>query len=407
MKLAIYFALFALSACNSTTKIKDIKPLTNQNSILNSPEEQRVFKKSADLHAKFLKKGLIVRNKEANEYVQSIAKELEPSFEHPDIELNYFILKDANINASAMPNGNIYLNAGLISKLQNEDQLAFVIAHEIAHVIHRHGLKKHIDSKNTIASSHVANLFLMGTNLIYFATMSDLASFSRESERDADLEAMNYIANSRYNLSEGKKAIQLLRQVKYVKEETSAWSTHESITSRTKIFDAMAKKYDWDIVVTNEYDEKYQRLREPIAEHVVKIRMRAKMYELAAELVEQELALSPEDPQWHFFQGEVNRLRAYDQEAYAKEYAWLHDLDNDADLHSKLSKNSDSFAKAAKKSYDTALSLDASFLISYRGLGLLALKKNEHEIAKMMFEKYLKAEGIYDRRYIESIKDSI
>ena len=268
--------LLLLAACASTTKIKDVKPLTTNAPLLQSPEEEKLLIRSKRTHEELVDKGLIVRHKGANEYIAKLAKRISPEFSHPKIKLNFYILKDASVNASALPNGNIYLNVGLIAKLQSEDQLSFVMAHEVAHVIERHGLKRNIDRKKSIASSHVANLLLMGTNVIYYATLNDLASFSRETEDEADFEGMKLLAQSGLNIHEGMEAIIRLKQVKHAKEGSSAWSSHDTIANRSNTYQQRIEANNWQQLSAAPKTSDYQIFRTALAEQVIKIRLRNK-----------------------------------------------------------------------------------------------------------------------------------
>ena len=47
-------------------------------------------------------------------------------------------IRDLEINAFALPNGSIYVTTGLLSRMENEAQLAGVLAHEVTHVTNRH-----------------------------------------------------------------------------------------------------------------------------------------------------------------------------------------------------------------------------------------------------------------------------
>ena len=406
-KLALLSGLLLTTACTSTTKTKDVLPLTTNSPVLQSPEEEKLLRKSQRAHDELVEKGLIVRNVAANNYVASIASTLAPAFNHPQIKLNYYILKDASVNASALPNGNIYLNVGLITKLASEEQLAFVIAHEIAHVVKRHGLLKTISSKNTIASSHVVNMFLMGTNIIYFATLNDLASFSRETEDEADYEAMKIIAQTNINLNEGAEAIRRLKQVKHAKESSSIWGSHDSIEDRIDTYYQRVEQHQWNLSTSEPAIENYQIFRAELAKQVIDIRIRNKQFELAEDVISQELELAPKNAMLYFYLGEVNRLKVQEFEAAAKEYSWLYDQKNDEKLKALLRENHIAYLDSAKQSYEKAIAIDETFTLSYRGLGMLALAENEKEKAKYLFNKYLKTDGIRDRRYIESLRDSI
>lgn len=51
----------------------------------------------------------------------------------------HVLADDRTVNAFALPGGQCFITAGLISKVQNEDQIAGVMGHELAHVVYRHG----------------------------------------------------------------------------------------------------------------------------------------------------------------------------------------------------------------------------------------------------------------------------
>lgn len=406
-KVVLFTTVLLLVACTSTTKIKDVKPLTTNQLPLNSPEEEKLLMKSDRIHAEIVKKGLLVRNNELNQYIIEVADKVSPKFEHENIELNYYILKDASVNAVAFPNGNIYLNVGLISKLASEEQLAFVLAHEIAHVVNRHSLLSTITRKNTIASSHVVNMFLMGTNLIYLATLNELYSFSREKEDEADYEAMKYLVKAELNILEGMEAIKGLKQVKHTKENTSIWSTHDSIDERVNVYGERLDQHQWQPINNRVTIERYQQFRVKVTELVVMIRLRNKQFELAEDVVKQELELFPDNPLLHFYLGEVNRLKVQEPDAAAKEYAWLYNKDNDEDLKIELATYHAKYLHQAWLSYNKAINIDDEFHMSYRGLGMLAIENNENEKAKEFFTIYLNADDIKDRRYIEALQKSI
>lgn len=56
---------------------------------------------------------------------------------------DFHLLADEKVvNAFALPGGQVFITAALFGRLQNEDQLAGVLGHEIGHVIHRHGAER-------------------------------------------------------------------------------------------------------------------------------------------------------------------------------------------------------------------------------------------------------------------------
>jgi predicted Zn-dependent protease len=73
-----------------------------------------------------------------NAYVNKVGRGLVPYSNRPDIKYRFAILDSDDINAYSCPGGYIFVTRGLLKSLNNEAQLAGVLAHEIAHVSERH-----------------------------------------------------------------------------------------------------------------------------------------------------------------------------------------------------------------------------------------------------------------------------
>ena len=78
----------------------------------------------------------------ARRYVNLVGQSLAVASPRPDVYLGYTfeILDSDEINALATPGGHIFVTRGMLRLTQTEDELAAVLAHEVAHVVHRHGL---------------------------------------------------------------------------------------------------------------------------------------------------------------------------------------------------------------------------------------------------------------------------
>ncbi|MFA5114940.1 MAG: Maf family nucleotide pyrophosphatase [Candidatus Omnitrophota bacterium] len=74
--------------------------------------------------------------------VESIGRKIAAVCDRKDIDYHFYILQDKEINAVSLPGGYVYINSGLIEKVDNDDELAGVIAHEIGHIVARHSIKK-------------------------------------------------------------------------------------------------------------------------------------------------------------------------------------------------------------------------------------------------------------------------
>ena len=82
--------------------------------------------------------GLIVYGSELNIYVEKVADQLLKDF--PDLrnKMRFYILKSTVVNAYAFNDHIIIINLGLLAQIQNESELAFILAHEMVHIVNNH-----------------------------------------------------------------------------------------------------------------------------------------------------------------------------------------------------------------------------------------------------------------------------
>jgi len=81
----------------------------------------------------------LVRDVSVTEYIQVLGERLaNASGKTSEQEFTFFVINDSQINAFAIPGGYVGVNVGLIQAMQHEEQLAGVVAHEVAHVTQRH-----------------------------------------------------------------------------------------------------------------------------------------------------------------------------------------------------------------------------------------------------------------------------
>ena len=81
------------------------------------------------------------------EYAEHLVYRLASFSELNEPDLAIVVINSAAINAFAVPGGVIGLNAGLFLNAASEDEVASVVAHEIAHVSQRHFTRRYMDSK--------------------------------------------------------------------------------------------------------------------------------------------------------------------------------------------------------------------------------------------------------------------
>ena len=91
------------------------------------------------LDRRFERDGMVLEDEATNAYLLRIGRVLIPKgLAIENVTWKFRALRDPQPNAFALPNGSIYVTTGLLSLLDNESQLAAVLAHELTHVMRRH-----------------------------------------------------------------------------------------------------------------------------------------------------------------------------------------------------------------------------------------------------------------------------
>ena len=83
-----------------------------------------------------------VRDRALNDKVNRIGQKLAQSSSRPDIPYTFQVVRDESINAFATAGGFVYVTTGLLKAVDNEAQLAGVLAHEIGHIAARHTVEQ-------------------------------------------------------------------------------------------------------------------------------------------------------------------------------------------------------------------------------------------------------------------------
>jgi predicted Zn-dependent protease len=98
--------------------------------------------------------GMVVEDPQIAEYISEIGHRIAAQTNDGDHEFSFFVVDDSRINAFALPGGYIGVHTGLIEASRNEDELAGVIAHEVAHVTQRHIARAvHAGSRQSMLST--------------------------------------------------------------------------------------------------------------------------------------------------------------------------------------------------------------------------------------------------------------
>jgi predicted Zn-dependent protease len=170
-------------------------------------ELSREFMKVIEAHYQIIKDPEIVN------YVNSVGQKLVATLGPQPFSYHFYIIKEDVYNAFATPAGHIFIYSGLLQALDSEEELASILAHEIAHVVCRH-ISQKIDMANKVniatlagvvagallgiggGSAAAANALTIGS---VAAGQSLTLAFSREDERQADQIGLGILRKAGYN----------------------------------------------------------------------------------------------------------------------------------------------------------------------------------------------------------------
>ena len=136
-------------------------------------------------------------NTPIQQYVSNLGRELVSNSKSRDIPFNFQVVVSDQINAFATPGGFVYVTTGLIQAAENRAQLASVMAHEIAHINQKHGIK---GLKQAVAARGIANTVGLETSTlapIAYQLAVDLPQ-SRSFEYEADSSGLKILEQAGY-----------------------------------------------------------------------------------------------------------------------------------------------------------------------------------------------------------------
>ncbi len=154
-----------------------------------------------------------------SQYVSSLGHRLAEHAPGEKWPYNFHVVNQKEINAFALPGGPIFVNVGTIQAADNEAQLAGVIAHEISHVVQRHGTRA--ASKQMAAQIPLGvlgsilgggTLGQMATQGISFGIGSYFLRNSREAEKEADLLGTDIMYDTGYDPHEMARFFEKIKQ---------------------------------------------------------------------------------------------------------------------------------------------------------------------------------------------------
>lgn len=179
-----------------------------------------------------------------NERVQKILKKIVAVCDRQELVYTIRVIDEDVMNAFSLPGGYIYIYKGLIDKMDNDDQLAGVIGHEVGHVVAKHALKRLQAAYGTTILEGAAMVSGQGALAAGIDLTASSVFFinSREDEFQADRLGVKYMRLAGYDPSQMKVMLAKLlkEQNKKGSQPMSYWRTHPYIPLRIAKVDAEA-----------------------------------------------------------------------------------------------------------------------------------------------------------------------
>ena len=205
---------------------------------LTAAEPRDEIQAGKEITAIYLGAAPLLEDAAAQRYVSLVGRHLADQSSRPALPWTFGILATESVNAFSAPGGFVLLTQGLMDLLDTEDELAAILAHEIAHILRKHHWA--IIQKQQNAAALVARMQgNMKSQNALFSEMNSLFSdmmtrgLDKEAEFEADRDAVVLAANGGYDSSAMLSVLEKLDGLKTDSAETQLlFQTHPSPLQR-------------------------------------------------------------------------------------------------------------------------------------------------------------------------------
>lgn len=198
-------------------------------------------------------------NAALNDYVDKIGQTIVQSSDRPETYGGYhFAVVNSNeVNAFACPGGFIFITTGALKAAKSEDEVAAVLAHEVAHVANKHSLKAMKKAAWTgvalttmqDAASTYGNDVIQQINASFGDAVLDVTSmvlksgFSRDDEKQSDEKGLQYMTNAGYDPNAMVSFFKTMLDQGGAGSK-SVFATHAATDKRIAVSEAYIKKHN-------------------------------------------------------------------------------------------------------------------------------------------------------------------
>lgn len=413
MRIAVLILLIVFLSGISRTAWPDENPVYPP---LPDGAKSQVVKVAAEHEEQAYRRGIRFSDPELQDIVDRVAETVLPDVADSFIDFRVYLIRDPSPAAFSLADGQIYVQTGLLARLENEAQLAAVLAHEAHHVAAHHHIQadKYRRARGNFAGATAGLLNInAGEGISYDKDYRYIAQseFTPEMEFEADAGGVALISQAGYAPGAAVRALERLRQDPElsVDRRIASFSTSESLLERQGRLQALVGDVEPSAsdgidgerplqlrrVIEMTIDD-YLRLDRPgtalkFIESLIQVQPDAFLYAAKGDA---HHALGPRavDLEQEFLVWVVDGKRAEKtrEETYEKYLA----IEGGPE---RLARNLDSAAEA----FAMAIQLDENNARAHRGLGNLFYEQQDYRQAGRNYVKYMKlAPDSMDRPFV-------
>jgi len=233
--LILGLALALLAGCDSA-------PYTERKQLIVIPESQERAM-GARAARDILQNERLSRNPRLVDAVIRAGRRIAAVSGRPDLDWEFTVIDNDTVpNAFCLPGGKIFVYSGIFKYVQSEDQLATVMAHEVAHALARHGAERATLEMATQLGAMVLDFVLseedprlgqLATRVWgYGASLGMMLPYSRKQEHEADAIGLQLMAKAGYDLDAALKFWENMKKNPQSSKVFAFLSTHPADDKR-------------------------------------------------------------------------------------------------------------------------------------------------------------------------------
>ena len=229
----VMFSLVIIAGCMHKT------PYTNRSQMIFMSQEEELALGEKSYEEALSTAKVITGTKDANR-VKAIGEKIAKVANRSDFTWEFNLVEDKALNAFCLPGGKVVVYTGILTAARNDDQLATVISHEIAHALARHGAERMSSASVQQGIQTLGNVVLAVGAPSYQNVFNQaygigsqigvMLPYGRMQESEADEIGIYLMHKAGYNMQE---ALKFWENMSEGKTDTNEFlSTHPSSSTR-------------------------------------------------------------------------------------------------------------------------------------------------------------------------------